>query len=204
MKGLSKRQRELLDFIENYVATHRFSPSYHDIMTHFSFSSPGTVYKHLQTLRRKGVVVNEPGKARSCLPKRLAKEKNEGVTEIPLLGSLRLNFPVEIHQFQKNISVASSLLQEAETAYAFSLVGNEWSDEFLCAGDLLLIDPTAPAEDNDTIIATTSNGGVLLRSLKTLDEYQQLTSRNPNLQPLIVRPNDLDIMGIALAVIRQF
>jgi repressor LexA len=204
VKGLSKRQRELLDFIERYVTTHQFSPSYQDIMTHFSYSSPGTVYKHLRTLKRKGVLVSEPGKARSCLPARLANGDDSGITEVALLGSLRLHYAVELHRHQKSVTVASHLLQGAESAYAFSLVGEEWGDEYLCAGDLLILEPGALPEEGESVIATVQQEGVLLRTLHRIDDYLQLTSRNPNLQPLIVRPSDLDILGVVLATVRQY
>ena len=54
MKGLTKRQREIVDFIRDYIAVHHYSPSYREIMKHFGFTSLGSVYKHIAVLKRKG------------------------------------------------------------------------------------------------------------------------------------------------------
>jgi len=59
VKGLTKRQREIVDFIRDYIAVHKYSPSYREIMGHFSFTSLGSVYKHIAVLKRKGVLLAE-------------------------------------------------------------------------------------------------------------------------------------------------
>ena len=63
MKGLTKRQNEIVHYISEYINIHRFSPSYREIMEHFGFTSLGTVYKHVQVLKRKGMIQAEKNAA---------------------------------------------------------------------------------------------------------------------------------------------
>ena len=74
MKGLTSKQREILHFIQRFIEQHQYSPSYREIMQHFDFTSPGSVYKHIHTLKRKGVLAAEKKSHRSLLPIQAPKQ----------------------------------------------------------------------------------------------------------------------------------
>ena len=97
MKGLTSKQTEILQFIQNFIDRNHYSPSYREIMHHFSFNSPGTVYKHLHTLKRKGVLTAEKQSHRSIMPVQQPKVTNEGADmQLPLIGNLSIGYPLEL------------------------------------------------------------------------------------------------------------
>ena len=93
MQGLTKRQREIIDFIEAYVIEQGHSPSYRNIQKYFGFSSLGSVYNHIQTLKKKGVIREETKRARSLTLQTEGKKKAQ--VEVPFIGKLSGGMPIE-------------------------------------------------------------------------------------------------------------
>src|SRR5690349_17276892 len=109
MKGVTKRQREILNYIETFIQVNHYSPSYREIMQHFGFASLGSVYKHLIALKRKDLIHNEPSCSRSLA---LAEGCNRLSVELelPFIGYVRAGYPIEMLPQVQTLAVPQSLI----------------------------------------------------------------------------------------------
>src|SRR5438105_2577661 len=138
MKGLTKKQDEVLSFIQEFIHAHRYSPSYREIMQRFSFSSLGSVYKHVYALKRKGFLTAEKQRSRSMmLSEALAKSKNNG-TELPFIGYIRAGFPIETFPKAQTIAVPDFFIHVPEQTYVLKAKGDSLSEELICDGDYIV------------------------------------------------------------------
>lgn len=196
MIGLTKRQREILDFIESYAAQKRCSPSYRDIQDFFGFSSIGTVFNHIQTLKRKGVLCESSKGARS-----LAIQTEKMVPRLPLIGTLKGGFPIET--FAQSIMVPFPSLPE-EAGYVLTIEGDHLIEECLLPEDLVLVSPRAAFEDGEMVIALIEKQTTLVKRAFYDPPYIRLESTNPHVNSLILREDHIEIQGIILSVMRNF
>src|SRR5262245_30919958 len=136
MQGLTKRQREIIDFIETYLAEKRHSPSYRDIQHHFGFSSLGSVYNHIQSLKKKKALPENTHQGRSLFL--LPESKNDGI-DVPLIGKLKGGMPIETYPQVSLMTLPSMMVALPYTSYLLRIIGTELEEEFIRENDLLLV-----------------------------------------------------------------
>lgn len=201
MAGLTKRQREIVDFIESYLSEKRHSPSYRDVQHHFGFSSLGSVFNHIQSLKKKGVLPENTKSGRSLAL--LKEEKKEGV-EIPLIGKLQGGMPIETYAQVSMITLPPSMVSSPHLSYLLRIVGSELEEEWMREGDLLLIQSKTDFEDRETILIQVYGQTTLIKRGFQDPPYIRLESANPEVQPLILREDHVQILGVVLALIRNY
>jgi len=201
MQGLSKRQREIVDFIESYLSEKRHSPSYRDIQHHFGFSSLGSVYNHIQSLKKKGVLPENTQNGRSLVL--LAEQKKEGL-EIPLIGRLRGGMPIEIFSQVSMITLPSLMVISPYSSYLLRVIGSELEEEWIREGDLLLVESKNDFEDKEMVLAQVGGQTTLIKQGFNASPYIRLESLNPKVQPLILRKDHVQILGAIISLIRNY
>ncbi|MCC5831857.1 MAG: repressor LexA [Chlamydiales bacterium] len=197
MTGLTKRQREIVDFIKSHIAEKSCSPSYREIQNFFGFSSLGSVYNHIQTLKRKGVLSNSFKGART-----LSLQKENLVRSLPIIGKLRGGFPIET--FVQPLSAPFPSPFFAEECYLLVVEGDSLLEECLQEGDFVLVIPRSTFQDGEMVIALIEKETTLLKRAFSDPPYIRFESTNPQVQPLIVRADHVAIQGVILTVIRNF
>lgn len=196
MSGLTKRQREIVDFIESYLCDHRYSPTYREIQDFFGFSSLGTVYNHIQTLKRKGALVELAKGARSLtLP---AKQKG---TTVPLIGKLKGGFPIET--FSQILSVSLPSLPDEE-CYLLTIEGENLIEECLQPNDLVLVNPRSQFENGEMVIALVQHQTTVVKRAFSDPPYIRFESTSPHVHPLILREDHVQIQGVILMNFRVY
>ncbi|MCB1136615.1 MAG: transcriptional repressor LexA, partial [Chlamydiia bacterium] len=154
MKGLTERQREVLTYIENFIAQHHYSPSYNEIKKHFSFSSLGSVYKHIQVLKRKGHLNLETHCSRSlALTKDQKPLDNGDGTKLPFIGQISMGTPIETFLKWQDVAVPPHMLRDASNSYIIQVRGDDMLSEHLLDGDLLIVEASDEAQAGDTVLA---------------------------------------------------
>lgn len=196
MIGLTKRQREIVDFIESYVSQKRCSPSYREIQDFFGFSSLGSVYNHIQTLKRKGVLSETSKGARS-----LAFPAKSHSAHLPLVGKLKGGIPLET--LTQSLSVPFPSLP-SEESYLLIVEGEHLLEECLQPNDLVLVAPRSLFEDGEMVIALVQEQTTVVKRAFSDPPYIRFESTNPYVQPLILREDHVRIQGIILSVFRNF
>lgn len=200
MQGLTKRQLEIIEYISSFYSQHNYSPSYREIQEYFGFSSLGSVYNHIQSLKKKGALEEKGQSARSL---KLCQHKPEG-SEIPLIGMLRGGRPIETYALVSMIPLPSQMIPTEKECYLLRIVGSELEEELLKGGDLLLVQPRSSFANSEMILAQVDRKITLVKRGFHAPPYLRLESENPDVQPVILRETHVEVLGVVISLIRDY
>src|SRR3989344_1327539 len=144
MITLTKRQKQIYDFIESYIKKRGFSPTLEEIKKHFRLSSLSTIHQHIETLANKGYLAKDDNLARGIS----LKERASDLVMIPLLGTIAAGEPIEAIQQSESIAVPKSKIPTHGEVYALRVAGNSMTDENINDGDVVLVKQQSVAEKN--------------------------------------------------------
>jgi repressor LexA len=196
--NLTKRQKEILDFIRSYRAEHGISPTQREIRETFQLSSFGTVQKHLKRLEEKGALSREWNRSRGIAP----KDEVSAAHSVPLLGSVAAGRPIEPFPQEESIEVPASLLGKGEH-FVLRVRGESMIDDGILDGDFVVVARREKAESGQTVIA-------LVRGEATLKRYYmeghriRLQPANAAMKPLTFDARDVTIQGVVTGLIRDY
>lgn len=206
MKGLTPKQCEILHFIQQFIEQHQYSPSYREIMEHFDFTSPGSVYKHVHTLKRKGFLTSEKKSHRSLLPIQTSipvKESSE-ICPLPLIGNISLGYPLELFIKPQIISVPASLISTPDNTYILQAQGDTLQDEWIQDGDLLLIEAKQDIQPGEIILGLINQHDTVLKRYYPEGQYIRLESQQTHVPFLTVRDEHILIQGVLVGLLRIY
>jgi repressor LexA len=204
MKGLTKRQSELLDFIQQFIKNRRYSPSYREIMDHFRFSSLGTVYRHIKVLKRKGVLSGEKYGGRAINVAEISKPMDShGELELPFIGYITAGQPIETFPQSQKLAVPDFLVHAPDRTYALRVKGNSLNEELIADGDILLVEARNEAYEGETIVGLIDNHATIVKRYYPEGTYIRLEGGEGQ-KPLILKAEDLMIQGVVTGMLRFF
>lgn len=196
---VTKKQKQVLDFITNYQGQKGYSPSLDDIRKKFKHASVSTAHFHVSKLRDLGYLSKEENKPRSI--KTLGREI---MIKIPLLGTIAAGQPIEAIQQKETIAIPKSKIPSSSEVYALRVVGNSMIDENINDGDVVLVKQQATAENGQKVVALIDNHEATLKKFYKERGHIRLQPANKSMEPLIFRNGrDVSIQGIVLDVIRE-
>lgn len=196
---LTKRQKQILDFINQKLSKKGIAPTLEEIARHFRLASQSTVHEHLQALQKKGYLNRQPRQARA-----IDVFQGASLVKIPLLGTIAAGSPIEAVQEKEVIAVPRSKLPSSGNIYALRVVGNSMIDENIQDGDIVLIKHQKTAENGQKVVALIDNHEATLKKFYKERGHIRLQPANKNMEPLIFRNGrDVAIQGIVLDVIRE-
>jgi repressor LexA len=196
--NLTKRQKELLDFIRSYRSEHGISPTQREIREHFGLSSFGTIQKHLKRLEEKGALAREWNRSRGISP---AIERPSS-REVGLLGYVAAGRPIEPFPYEETIEVPASLLGKGEH-FVLRVRGDSMVEDGIRDGDYVIVARRPTAQNGQTVVA-------LVRGEATLKRYYSEGSRvrlqpaNAAMKPLLVDSRDVLVQGVVTGLIRDY
>ena len=196
---ITKRQKQVLDFITDYQEWKGYAPSLDEIRKKLKLSSVSTAHFHVSKLRDLGYVSKEENKPRS-----IEALGRETMIKIPLLGTITAGQPIEAIQEKEMIAVPKSKIPLASEVYALRVVGNSMIDENINDGDVVLVRQQETAENGQKVVALIDNHGATLKKFYKEREQIRLQPANKTMEPLMFRNGkDVSIQGIVLDVIRN-
>jgi repressor LexA len=196
--NLTKRQKEILDFIRGYREQHGISPTQREIREKFKLSSFGTVQKHLKRLEDKGALSREWNRSRGIAP----AEERAPAREVPLLGLVAAGRPIEPFPDTEAIEVPSTLLGKGDH-FVLRVRGDSMVEDGIRDGDYVVVAKRATAQNGQTAV-------VLVRGEATLKRYYAEGSRvrlqpaNSQLKPLTLDARDVTVQGVVTGLIRDY
>ena len=196
--NLTKRQKEILDFIRSYRAEHGISPTQREIRETFHLSSFGTVQKHLKRLEEKGALSREWNRSRGIAP----KEDVPAGRGVPLLGQVAAGRPIEPFPQEETIEVPASLLGKGEH-FVLRVRGESMIDDGILDGDFVVVARREKAEIGQTVIALV-RGEATLKRYFTDGKRIRLQPANAAMKPLIFDARDVTIQGVVTGLIRDY
>jgi repressor LexA len=197
MAYLTKRQKEILDFIEDFINQHGYSPSFREIGENFHYRSVATVADHIAALQQKGYLNKDPSMARSLQVNPVWEEK---VFEIPLLGTIAAGKPIEAIRTQETIQIPRDMM--GKNVFALKVRGDSMIEEGIYEGDYIIIEPRPDARDGDIVVALIDNENVTLKRFYKEKNGIRLEAANRKMKPM--RLKKVVIQGKVRGVIRKF
>jgi repressor LexA len=204
MKALTPRQKEILSFIQDFITNKGFSPSYREVRDHFGFSSIFSVQKHIAALQEKGALELEENRARSITLPQITSPGNHSEIELPFVGYIGLNNPIETFAKAQTISVPRFLVNDLNRTYVLRAKGDGYLEEQIAQGDLIIVEARTNPDPGDTIIATLNAGDTIIKRFYPEEKYIRLIGNSPNNRPLLVENVDLTIQGIVTGLLRLY
>jgi repressor LexA len=205
--ALTKRQRQVLDFIAHFLDDSGYCPSYEEIARGLELASLATVHKHISVLETKGYLKRGFNQSRSLelAPKFLQEQRRarpQGV-EIPLLGRIAAGAPVEAVEQKEMLNLAD--FTGGGSTFALEVRGDSMIEDHICDGDLILLERVAEAHDGDIVVALVGGSETTLkRFYHENGATVRLQPANAALKPILVPARDVEIQGRLLAVLRKY
>ncbi|MBI1789953.1 MAG: transcriptional repressor LexA [Acidobacteria bacterium] len=206
--AVTKRQKQVLDFIAHFIDDNGYSPSYEEVARGLGLASLATVHKHISTLETKQYLKRGFNQSRSLDlgPKYIQEQRrhrHEPSLEIPLLGRIAAGAPVEAMPQQETLRFGD--FAGNPDVYALQVRGDSMIEDHICDGDLVLVDRTPHVRDGDIVVALVEGRETTLkRFFREPGDMARLQPANSSLQPIHVALKDLEIQGRLLAVLRKY
>jgi len=196
---LTKRQKQVFDFITSYRKKRGYSPSLEEIQKHFKLASVSTAHFHVKKLQELGLLEKQYNKPRS-----IDIYENEMMVNIPLLGLIAAGQPIEAIQNKETIAVPQNKLPRSGEFYALRIIGNSMVDENINDGDIILVRQQNVAENGQKVVALIDNYEATLKKFYKERGYIRLQPANKTIEPIIIKKDkELTIQGIVIDVIKN-
>jgi repressor LexA len=206
--ALTRRQKEVLDFIASYQVENGYSPSYEEIARGLKLASIATVHKHISALDKKNYLQRSHNQSRSIdvAPRYLQEQRRnrlEASLEIPMLGTIAAGQPVETYESRETVSFGDFVGQK--DTYALRVRGNSMIEDHICEGDLILVENTMEAREGDIVVALVGGAETTLkRYYREPGNIIRLQPANSTMSPIRVPGQEVQIQGRLLAVLRKY
>jgi repressor LexA len=199
--ALTRRQREIYDFVCSFIAEQGYSPSLEEIGARFELASVATVHKHVAQLVAKGWLKKSWNRSRSLEP--VGSDANGALT-LPLLGVVAAGAPIEPIEIEERIAVPVELVRRAETSFVLRVRGDSMIDEQIRDGDFVVVERTASARDGDTVVAVVRGEEATLKKWQRRGATVRLLPANARMKPIEVPARDVEVRGVVRGLLRRY
>ena len=206
---LTRRQRQVMDFIADFLSERGYSPSFEEIGLGLHLSSLATVHQHIATLERKGYLRRSYNRSRSLEagPKYLQEvrraRQEQAAAELPLLGRIAAGQPVEAPEQPERVSLSDFVGQK--DVFVLQVKGNSMVEEHILDGDYILVEKTAKARDGDIVVALVGGSeSTLKRFYRETQGRVRLQPANARMEPIRAAASDVAIQGRVIGVLRRY
>lgn len=199
--NLTKRQRQILDFVTDFMSENGYAPSIREIGEHFDLSSPATIHAHLDNLKKKGFLKAGYNEARSI--ELVETEANWAqALELPLVGLITAGEPIEAVEDNETIAVPSDFVTDEVNSYVLRVKGESMIEEGILSGDYVIVERNPSPANGDVVVALLNNAYATLKKFYREKTRIRLQPANHTMKPIYAK--DPLIQGIVRGVIRKF
>jgi repressor LexA len=206
--AITKRQREVYDFIHDFVQQHGYSPSFEEIGAGMGLSSLATVHKHVSNLEKKGLLKRDYNRSRSIdvlptrgLMRRLPPRVPVELT-LPLLGRIAAGQPIEAVQSPETISLGD--ITRSKDVFVLQVKGESMRDEHIVDGDYVLVEKANTARDGEIVVALVEGTDATLKRLFREGPKIRLQPSNSTMAPILVPAKSVQVQGRVIGVLRKY
>ena len=206
--ALTRRQKEVLDFIAAYQVENGYSPSYEEIARGLKLASIATVHKHISALDKKNYLQRSHNQSRSIevAPRYLQEQRRnrqQALLEVPVLGTIAAGKPVEAFDDPASVSFADFVGHK--DTYALQVRGDSMIEDHICEGDMILVEETVQARDGEIVVALVGGAETTLkRFYREPGNMIRLQPANSTMSPIRVPAQEVQVQGRLLAVLRKY
>lgn len=200
---LYKRQREILDFLNEYIEKHGSAPTLVEIAKKLGVKSLATVHEHLQALERKGLIKKSGGIIRKIELIDMKIGKIVGGVELPLSGFIAAGSPIEPYTDPNaTFAISANMVSPNKKSYVLQVKGESMIEDGILDGDFVVIEEANHANNGDIVVAMVDSGVVTLKRFYREKDHIKLMPANSAMKPIIAK--NVTIQGKCVAVIRRY
>lgn len=198
MQTLTRKQKEVLDFITDYISENGISPTIEETRTSLGLKAISTVHEHMSTLKEKGYLSKNTGVARSVS----ASKQSIVSISIPIVGRIAAGLPIEaIEYLEEKVSVSPQGFGNPKNYYALKVTGDSMVDEGIFDGDIVVIKKQSVAENGQTVVAVIDDNQATLKKIYKEKGRFRLQPANQALLPFYRK--EVEIRGVVVQIIRN-
>lgn len=200
---LYKRQKELLDYLNQYIQKFGYAPTLTDIASALGLSSLATVHEHLQTLEKKGVIRRFDGNVRGIeLCDAYINSAVEAIS-LPVVGKIAAGRPIEaIEDKDQTILVSPNMVSSNKRNFVLKVVGDSMIEEGINNGDYVVVEQRNTANQGEIVVALVDDNFATLKKFYKENGKIKLMPANSTMQPIYV--DNCIIQGVVKGLIRKY
>ena len=204
--AITKRQRQVYDYIYSFVQENGYSPSFEEIAHGMGLSSLATVHKHVTNLEKKGLLKRDYNRSRSIdvLPVRglFRRQPKPAEITLPLLGRIAAGQPIEAVENPETLSLGD--ITRSKDVFVLQVKGESMKDEHIVDGDYVLVEKTESARDGEIVVALVEGTDATLKRLFREGSNIRLQPSNVALKPIVVPAKSVQVQGRVIGVLRKY
>ena len=199
--AITRRQKEVIDFLSSFTQKNGYSPSYEEIASGLGLNSLATVHKHITNLQNKGLLQRAHNRSRSIdiLPQRNSRRGGE---RLPLLGRIAAGRPVEAIETAESISLGDII--GAREVFALEVRGDSMQDEHIVSGDFVLVERTRTAREGEIVVARVDGADATVKRFYREGSLIRLQPSNAGMAPIYAPAANVNIQGRVLGMLRKY
>ncbi len=198
---LTKRQKEIFDYICSYLGREGYAPSLEEIGEEFGLSSVATVHKHVQNLVEKGLLRKAWNRSRSI--EVVDRSSPPESVEVPLLGLVAAGVPIEAVSTPDRIAVPPAIVGSKE-CFALRVRGDSMVEDHILDGDVVVLESRQVPRDGETVVALIRREECTLKRLYRDGGKIRLVPANKRLQPMEFPAEDVEVQGVVIGLLREY
>lgn len=201
--SLTKKQKQVYDYIVEYIEENDYSPTQMEIKEHFGFKSLGSVQDYIRYLKNANYIQNDTNSVRGLTPVTGGStNSNDNVIDIPLHGKVAAGNPIEAMEGSENISVPAGMIGLG-SHYALTISGESMIEDGILDGDVIVVKEQKNASNGDTVVAVIDNEATVKRYYKK-KSIIELHPANSTMKPIIIENGDFQIKGVLVGLLRSY
>ena len=198
---LTKRQKEILDFVTRFIESEGYSPSMEEIAERFRFASLNSVFKHLGALESRGFLRRDPNRARSI---ELAPRAEPAVRSLPMFGYVAAGRPIEAIATEESVAIPEEFLPRRGSYYVLRVKGESMIGDHIEDGDFVVVESRKEAAPGEMVVALIDGENTTLKRIHQEGEQVRLQPANPEMQPLILEAGRVQVQGVVVGLLRRY
>ena len=200
--ALTKRQKEILDYLRSFISRCGFAPSFHEIRKEFGFTSLATVHEHLSNLERKGYIRRRYRESRSV---EFPLDDREPAIPLPLLGTVAAGEPIEAVEVQETLPVPPGMIRDGRRHYVLRVSGESMIDEQIRDGDHVVVEACTTAPNGKVVVALVGGDSATVKRLyREPGGRVRLQPANSRMKPIFEPAANVRIQGVVVGLIRTY
>ncbi len=202
MAVLTRRQREIFDFVRGFVDARGYAPSLEEIGEYFGLRSVATVHRHVELLTEKGYLKKSANSSRSLEP--VAERREDPLVDLPLLGSVAAGAPIEVFEVAERVAVPAAMVRRPAETFVLRVRGDSMIDEQIRDGDQVVVERTHEARKGETVVALVRGSEATLKKFYRKGSRVVLEPANPAYRPLELPASEVEVRGIVRGLLRRY
>ncbi|MBZ0271394.1 transcriptional repressor LexA [bacterium] len=201
---LTKKQKQILDFIEEHLRAEGYAPSLREIAAHFGLASVATVHQHVSALEEMGALSRESNRSRSLRP--VADDPPPAGVYVPVLGAIAAGRPIpaiETLDDADTIALPEDMIGRGDH-FALRVEGDSMIEEGIFDGDLVIARRQEKAENGEVVVALVDEAEATVKRLRRQNSDITLIPANPNLSPVTYSEERVRVQGVVVGLMRKY